>query len=118
MPTEVQIPREPVVCLTRSAAEHVSTMLASEADNAGKHLRIYVEGGGCSGMQYGMVFDEPRADDIVSEFFGVQVLVDRFSSDYLNGAVVDYVDSLNNGGFKISNPQARHTCGCGRSFEA
>ena len=106
------------VNLTESAASHIRSMLAEKPEDAGKTLRLYVEDGGCSGMQYGMVFDEPRADDIVSEFFGVQVLVDRFSSDYLNGAVVDYVDSLNNGGFKISNPQARHTCGCGRSFEA
>jgi iron-sulfur cluster assembly accessory protein len=55
---------------------------------------------------------------LVWEYFGVPVLVDRFSADYLNGAVVDYLDSLNSGGFKISNPKARHTCGCGRSFEA
>jgi len=93
-------------------------MLAEKPEDAGKTLRVYVEDGGCSGMQYGMVFDERRADDLVCEFYGVQVLIDRFSADYLNGAVVDYVDSLNDGGFKISNPKARHTCGCGRSFEA
>ena len=69
-------------------------------------------------MQYGMVFDEKRADDHLVDAFGVTVLVDRFSADYLSGAVVDYVDSLNTGGFKISNPNARHSCGCGRSFEA
>ncbi len=103
--------------ITQSAADHVREML-QQPENAGKNLRVYVEDGGCSGMQYGLVFDEKRDDDLVHDSYGVQVLVDRFSADYLNGALVDYVDSLNNGGFKISNPKASHTCGCGRSFEA
>ena len=103
--------------ITQSAADHVREML-QQPENAGKALRVYVEDGGCSGMQYGLVFDQKRDDDLISDCFGLQVLVDRFSADYLNGTVVDYVDSLNNGGFKISNPKARHTCGCGRSFEA
>src|SRR5258706_5900345 len=107
-----------LVRLTQSAAEHVRTMRTEQPDSADKHLRVYVEDGGCSGMQYGLVFDEKRPDDIVSEFYGVPLLVDRFSADYLHGAVVDYVDSLNSGGFKISHPQARHTCGCGPSLEA
>ena len=93
-------------------------MLASDHDNAGKHLRIYVEGGGCSGMQYGMVFDEKRGDDVLSEFFGVTVLVDAVSADHLQGAVIDYVDALTGGGFKITNPNAKSNCGCGKSFEA
>jgi iron-sulfur cluster assembly accessory protein len=91
--------------------------LRDQPENAGKTLRIYVEDGGCSGMQYGMVFDEMRADDVVMDYFGVKVLVDPFSADYLRGAVIDYVDSLNSGGFKISNPKAKHSCGCGKSFE-
>ena len=103
--------------MTESAVEHVREML-QQPENAGKGLRVYVEDGGCSGMQYGLVFDEKRDDDLIQDSQGVQVLVDRFSADYLNGALVDYVDSLNNGGFKISNPKASHTCGCGRSFEA
>jgi len=117
---EVQQPQqtEPAVTLTESAAQQIRSMVSDQPENAGKTLRVYVEDGGCSGMQYGMVFDERRADDLVWEYFGVQVLVDRFSADYLNGALVDYLDSLNSGGFKISNPKARHTCGCGRSFEA
>ena len=69
------------------------------------------------GCSTGMVFDEMRADDLVMDYFGVKVLVDPFSADYLRGAVVDYVDSLNSGGFKISNPKAKHSCGCGKSFE-
>ena len=114
---EVKTPAEAIVTLTQSAAERVRSLL-EQPENSEKNFRVYVEDGGCSGMQYGMVFDQPRADDLHAEFYGVQVLVDPFSADYLNGAVVDYVDSLNNGGFKISNPKARHSCGCGRSFEA
>src|SRR3954467_10743514 len=114
---EVKSPAEAAVTLTQSAADHMRQRLAEQPENAGKTLRIYVEDGGCSGMQYGMVFDEKRANDVVVEYFGVPVLVDPFSADYMQGAVIDYVDSLNSGGFKISNPKAKHNCGCGRSFE-
>jgi iron-sulfur cluster assembly accessory protein len=93
-------------------------MLAKEPENAGKGLRVYVEAGGCSGMQYGMVFDERRQDDLGAEFHGVSVVIDPFSANYLRGSVVDFVDSLTGGGFKISNPNARQSCGCGKSFEA
>jgi len=108
----------PVVSLTESAATQVKHLLATDPENAGKTLRVYVESGGCSGMQYGMVFDEPRADDNSAQFFGVSLLVDPFSADYLRGTVVDYVDALTGGGFKILNPKARQSCGCGKSFEA
>ena len=107
-----------VVSLTESAARHVQTLLADDNGNAGKTLRVFVEGGGCSGMQYGMVFDEKRDDDFSAEFFGVSVLVDPFSANYLRGSVVDFRDELNGGGFKITNPKARQSCGCGKSFEA
>ena len=93
-------------------------MLAKEPENVGKGLRVYIEAGGCSGMQYGMVFDEKRPDDFTGEFFGVPVVIDPFSANYLRGAVIDFVDSLSGGGFKISNPNARQSCGCGKSFEA
>ncbi len=93
-------------------------MLGREKESAGKALRVYVEGGGCSGMQYGMVFDEKRADDTVTELHGVSVLVDPFSANYLRGSVVDFSDALSGGGFKITNPQAKQSCGCGKSFEA
>lgn len=106
------------VSLTESAAQQIRSMLADQPENAGKILRIYVEGGGCSGMQYGMVFDEKRDNDCVSEFFGVSVLVDAVSVEYMQGAVVDYSDALTGGGFKISNPNAKSSCGCGKSFEA
>ena len=114
----VEMPVESLVKVTESAASQVKSMLSTQPENAGKTLRIYVESGGCSGMQYGMVFDEKRDDDMSSEFFGVTVLVDPFSANYLRGAVVDYVDELTGGGFKISNPQAQHSCGCGKSFQA
>ena len=107
-----------VVSLTDDAALHVKAMLANDQANAGKALRVFVEGGGCSGMQYGMVFDERRNDDFSADFNGVSVLVDPFSADYLRGAVIDFKDELNGGGFKISNPNARQSCGCGKSFEA
>jgi iron-sulfur cluster assembly accessory protein len=105
------------VTLTENAAKHIKEML-NNPENAGKNLRVYVEGGGCSGLQYGMVFDERRADDISAEFHGASVVVDPFSANYLRGSVVDFSDELTGGGFKISNPNARQSCGCGKSFEA
>jgi iron-sulfur cluster assembly accessory protein len=108
---------EPVVTLTSSAAEEVKTIL-TRPENAGKTLRLYVEQGGCSGMQYSMVFDERRPDDLSANMHGVSVLVDPFSAKYLRGTVVDFSDALTGGGFKISNPNAKQSCGCGKSFEA
>ena len=118
MAANVELQLQPVVSLTPSAADHVRSMLAEQPENAGKFLRVYVESGGCSGMQYGMVFDEKRPNDSVQEFFGVPVLVDPVSAEHLQGATIDYSDSLTGGGFKISNPKARSSCGCGKSFEA
>lgn len=104
------------IILTESAASHISEMLINDIENTDKSLRIYVEAGGCSGLQYGMIFDEIRDDDTVSEFFGVKVLVDKFSSNYLSGCIIDYSDELTDGGFKIKNPNAQSSCGCGKSF--
>lgn len=109
---------ESVVTLTESAANQIRNMISGQKENEGKALRIYVEGGGCSGFQYGMVFDEKRDGDISQELHGVSVLVDADSAHYLRGAVIDYSEALTGGGFKISNPNARHSCGCGKSFEA
>src|SRR6266478_2524207 len=108
---------EAVVGLTENAASEVKSLL-EKPENAGKTLRVYVEQGGCSGMQYSMVFDEQRPDDLASEMHGVSVLVDPFSAKYIRGAVVDFSDSLTAGGFKISNPNAQQSCGCGKSFTA
>lgn len=108
---------ENVVDVSESAASQLRE-LATRPDNSGKFLRVFVEGGGCSGMQYGMVFDEKREDDSASLSNGVTVLVDPVSADYLRGSRIDYVDALTGGGFKINNPNARTSCGCGKSFEA
>jgi len=108
----------PVITLTESAATQVKSMLEGEGENKGKVLRVYVETGGCSGLQYGLVFDEERPNDARLEFYGVPVVVDAFSAKYLRGSHVDYVDSLTGGGFKVHNPNARTSCGCGNSFEA
>ena len=108
----------PVITLTEGAAAQVRTMLSDQPENQGKPLRVYVERGGCSGMQYGLVFDEERPDDVRAEFYGVPVVVDPFSATYLAGSQVDYIDALTGGGFKVSNPKARHSCGCGKSFES
>ena len=114
---EVNTTKDSVVTLTNSAVEECKSMLAL-AENSGKGLRVYVEQGGCSGMQYSMVFDEKRPDDLLAETSGVAVLVDPFSAKFLRGAVVDFSDEMTGGGFKISNPNARQSCGCGKSFEA
>src|SRR5271154_1725719 len=106
-----------VVLLTPSAVAEVKSLLALP-ENAGKHMRYYVEQGGCSGMHYGMVFDEKRDGDLISENEGVTVLVDAISADFLRGTVVDFSDALSGGGFKILNPNAKQSCGCGKSFEA
>lgn len=108
---------EPVVQITPSAAEEVKTLL-TKPENGGKLLRLYVEQGGCSGMQYSMTFDEQRPDDLTTQMHGVAVLTDPFSAQYMRGATVDFSDALNGGGFKITNPNARQTCGCGKSFTA
>ncbi len=112
--TEVSV--DSVVVLTEAAARHISGMQSGDPENSGKHLRVFVEAGGCSGMQYGMVFDEKRDDDLAAELHGVQVLVDPFSANYLRGAVIDFSDELTGGGFKINNPNAHSSCGCGKSF--
>src|SRR5579859_3680971 len=109
---------EPVVSLTDSAAEEIKRLLKENPENAGKTLRVYVEQGGCSGKQYGMVFDEKRDLDLVAEHGGVSVLVDPVSAEHIRGSMVDFSDSLTGGGFKITNPKARQSCGCGKSFEA
>ncbi len=109
---------EAIVTLTESAAGQIKTLRDNQPEDKGKALRIYVEGGGCSGLQYGMVFDEKRQDDHQAEFFGLPILVDPVSANYLRGAVIDFSDALTGGGFKISNPNAHHSCGCGKSFEA
>lgn len=107
----------PLLTLTPAAAAEVRCQLA-KPENTAKHLRLYVEKGGCSGLQYGMVFDERRDGDLVVAEHEVSVLVDAFSADYLRGTQVDFSDSLTGGGFKLINPNAKQSCGCGKSFTA
>lgn len=102
--------------LTQGAIQRVRSMI-QEKDLEGHALRVFVSGGGCSGMQYGMGLEpEPRETDIRYQFDDVQVVVDPMSMTYLTGATIDYVDDLMSGGFKIDNPQAVSSCGCGHSF--
>ena len=111
------ITTETVVGLTARAAAECKSLLALP-ENAGKNFRVYVEQGGCSGMQYGMVFDEKRDGDLASEQHGFEIVIDPVSANYLRGTVVDFSEELVGGGFKISNPNAKQSCGCGKSFEA
>jgi iron-sulfur cluster assembly accessory protein len=106
----------PVLTITPSAAERLSRLLAER--NIPNHaLRVFVAGGGCSGMQYGMAFvEDPQEWDTVLESHGVRLVVDPTSAMYLEGSTIDFVDSLMGGGFRINNPQAVATCGCGHSF--
>jgi|SRR6516162_8857173 iron-sulfur cluster assembly accessory protein len=113
----MEVTAESIIRITENAAGEVKSLL-EKPENSGKTLRVFVEKGGCSGMQYSMVFDEQRPDDSVSEMHGVSVLVDPFSAQYLHGAVVDFSDSLSAGGFKVTIPTAKQTCGCGKSFTA
>jgi iron-sulfur cluster assembly accessory protein len=111
------ISTEPIIAVTSRAAEEIKTMMTLP-ENAGKSLRVYVEQGGCSGMQYGMVFDEKRDGDLTAEKFGVSIFTDPISAQYLRGTVIDFSEDLTAGGFKIINPNARESCGCGKSFSA
>jgi iron-sulfur cluster assembly accessory protein len=109
---------EPVISLTPSAAEQVRSMIASQPEQVGKCLRVYVEAGGCSGLQHAMTLDEKRDGDFAAEFFGVPVVVDRVSAEHLRGATIDFSEELTGGGFKVTIPKAQSSCGCGKSFAA
>ena len=101
-----------LVTLTPDAAEKVRELLEAEG-NPELGLRLFVAGGGCSGMQYGMTLDEYQDGDEVLEVEGVKMLMDEMSAQYVSGSVVDYVDSLMGAGFTVNNPNAVSTCGCG-----
>lgn len=102
--------------VTEAAAGKLSTLLA-EKNLPDYGLRVFVAGGGCSGLQYGMAFEpEPREYDTVVSEHGVKLFVDPTSAQHLAGSVVDYIDNLMGGGFHIENPNAVTTCGCGHSF--
>ena len=106
-----------MVTITQLAEQKIKELMTEEKDVVG--LRIYVRGGGFHGYQYGMAFESKMADDdTVIEKGDVKVIMDSQSAPLLQGAEVDYVDSLQGSGFSIKNPQAKTTCGCGSSFSA
>ena len=105
-----------MVSLTPAAAEKLSGIMSQKGMADSHALRVFVKGGGCGGMQYGMTFDEAREGDEVYEQHGLRVIVDSTSLFYIDGANIDYVDNLMGGGFHIDNPQATSSCGCGSSF--
>jgi iron-sulfur cluster assembly protein len=103
--------------LTEGAVKMVTNLLVQK-QVPGYGLRVFVSGGGCSGMQYGMALEEePRAYDNVIEQEGVKIFIDPTSMMYLSGSTIDYIDNLMGGGFHIENPNAVATCGCGHSFK-
>ena len=108
--------QQALVSMTASATEKVRELLDQEGDQS-LGLRIFVAGGGCSGLQYGMTLDEAQDGDVITEFEGIRLLVDEMSSGYIAGSQVDYVESLMGAGFTVNNPTAVSTCGCGHSFK-
>jgi iron-sulfur cluster assembly accessory protein len=107
---------EAPVSLTPAAAEKIRGLMAEETDVS--VLRVAIEGGGCSGFQYGLGFDRGALEgDQAFECEGVTVVVDPFSAPYLRGATVDYLETIQESGFKIDNPNAVSSCGCGHSFQ-
>jgi iron-sulfur cluster assembly accessory protein len=108
----------PGVILTPKAIAAVRKMIEKEALCAESGLRIAVVGGGCSGFQYSLNFDERKDGDTVTQLDGVTVFVDEVSLPYIAGITLDYVEGLHNAGFRFDNPRATRTCGCGSSFSA
>ena len=105
-----------VITITPAASEKVRELLTQENDPS-LALRIFVAGGGCSGLQYGMTLDEEQDGDTIIAQGDFKVLVDEMSLGYINGSQVDYVDSLMGAGFTVNNPNAVSSCGCGHSFK-
>lgn len=107
-----------MVTLTARAADKVRALMALEPAGEAEVLRVAVQGGGCGGFEYALGFDRGSTDtDEEAEMHGVRVVVDPASARYLRGATVDFVESLKESGFKIDNPNASGSCGCGHSFQ-
>ena len=105
-----------MLTMTEKATDKVRHFAVEMPEAKGKELRIFVQGGGCSGFQYGFTFDDQQEGDTVIESGGVKVLVDPMSAQYLSGATVDFVEDLRGAGFVVENPNAVRSCGCGHSF--
>ena len=112
----VERPTETLLSLTPVAAAKVKELLAGEPDGETLVLRVAIQGGGCSGFQYGLGFDTVAEGDLEFVLEGVPVVVDPFSAPYLRGTTIDFLNSIQESGFKIDNPNATASCGCGHSF--
>jgi iron-sulfur cluster assembly accessory protein len=112
----VEHPTETLITLTPLAAAKVKELLAEEPDGDTLVLRVAIQGGGCSGFQYGLGFDNVAEGDVELELEGVPVVVDPFSAPYLRGTTIDFLNTIQESGFKIDNPNATASCGCGHSF--
>ena len=108
---------EAAITLTDKAAAKIGELLAGQPDGGEQALRVAVRGGGCSGFQYALAFDKPKADDHVFEADGVSVVVDKVSMQFVFGSEVDYVEGLQGAGFQVNNPNVVAACGCGSSFQ-
>jgi iron-sulfur cluster assembly protein len=107
-----------VVTLTERAASKIGGLMASEPAGEAEVLRVAIQGGGCSGFEYALGFDRgAQPGDLELEFHGVRVVVDQFSAPYLQGATIDFLETLQESGFKIENPNVVSACGCGSSFQ-
>jgi iron-sulfur cluster assembly protein len=106
-----------MISLTTAAVEQLKQLIEKQADPE-TALRVFVSPGGCSGFQYGMALDtQSQEGDAVLDHEGIKVYVDEYSSNYLDGAEIDYVDGLMGAGFTVYNPNAVSSCGCGHSFQ-
>jgi iron-sulfur cluster assembly accessory protein len=106
-----------MIHVTDKAVNHLRSLLAEQPEPAGKGLRVQVAKGGCSGLQYEMSLDRRQEGDAVVEREEMQFLIDAGSADFLRDATLDFEDGLSGAGFRIVNPNAARTCGCGTSFE-
>jgi iron-sulfur cluster assembly protein len=109
-------PKE-AITLTEKAAAKVGELLGGQEDSADQALRVAVRGGGCSGFQYALAFDQAKTDDHVFEVGEVSVVVDKVSMQFVFGSEVDYVEGLQGAGFQVNNPNVVAACGCGSSFQ-
>ena len=116
MSASTEIP-ESAITLTDAAAEKIRELLGEDPEAAEQALRVAVRGGGCSGFQYALAFDEKKEDDHVFEEQGVAVVVDKVSMQFVFGSEVDYVEGLTGAGFQVNNPNVVAACGCGSSFQ-
>ena len=114
----VEHPTDTLISLTPVAAAKIRELMAEEADAETLVLRVAIQGGGCSGFQYGLGFDAGAAEgDFELSLEGIPVVVDPFSAPYLQGTTIDFLNTIQEAGFKIDNPNAVSSCGCGHSFQ-